>query len=117
MHHNRNTTTTKKMLGLLALALCAVQLLAHEGFDHVTGTIAKVAGNVVTVKTTKGNVDVNLDAKTEITKNGLKAKPADLIAGARVVVDVPEGSKDMVAHSVKIGVAAAAKSTAPPHEH
>jgi hypothetical protein len=96
-------------LGLCILAFVA---LAHEGFDHVTGTIAKVTGNVVTVKTAKGNVDVKLDDKTEITKNDQKALAADLTPGTRVVVDVPEDSKDKVAHSVKIGVASAPKSGA-----
>jgi hypothetical protein len=93
-------------------ALCLALLLAtlafaHEGFDHVTGTIAKVDGNTVTVKTTAGNVDVKLDSKTEITRNNQKAEVADLKPGTRVVIDVPEGAKDKVAHSVKLGVATA----------
>lgn len=88
----------------LAMAACA---LAHGGFDHVTGTIAKVAGNVVTVKTAKGNVDVKLDAKTEITKDDKKAEAVDLKPGVRVVFDIPEGSKDNVAHSAKLGVSTA----------
>jgi hypothetical protein len=122
MRHNRNTTiiirargiTAALGLSLLLLAFAvqvsAIHLFAHEGFDHVTGTIAKVAGNVVTVTTAKGNVDVKLDGKTEITRNDQKAQVADLKPGTRVVVDVPEGSKDMVAHSIKVGVASAAPS-------
>jgi len=93
----------------LILLAFAAQVFAHEGFDHVTGTIAKVTGNVVTVKTAKGNVDVKLDSKTEITRNDQKAQVADLKIGTRVVVDVPEGSKDMVAHSVKPGVSSASQ--------
>jgi len=80
-------------------------MFAHGGFDHVMGTIVKVADNVLTVKTTKGNVDVKLDEKTELTKNDQKAQLSDLAPGARVVVDIPEGSKDKIAHSVKIGSA------------
>ena len=38
----------------------------------------------------------------------------DLIPGARVVVDIPEGNKEMLAHSVKIGVAA---KTVDSHTH
>src|SRR5437899_180803 len=79
--------------------------LAHGGFEHVTGTVVKVDNGVVTVKTAKGNVDVKLDAKTEITHEGHKAEAAELKAGTRVVIDIPEGSKTKVAHSVKIGVA------------
>ena len=58
------------------------------------------------MKTAKGNVDVKLDDKTELTKNDLKAQRQDLTTGARVVVDIPEGNKEMLAHSVKIGTAA-----------
>lgn len=89
--------------GVLLLALAA-QLAAHGGFDHVIGTVVKVDKNVLTVKTAKGNVDVRLGDRTEITKNDQKAQVTDLKPGTRVVVDVPEGSKDRVAHSIKIGV-------------
>jgi hypothetical protein len=104
MRHTRNTTIIRITLSVFLLAFA---VFAHEGFDHVTGTIAKVAGNVVTVKTATGNVDVKLDSKTEITMGDKKAQVADLKIGTRVVVDVPEESKDKVAHSIKLGVAAA----------
>jgi hypothetical protein len=108
MNHN-NTTTNRfaqqaSLWISLALLAFAVQLLAHGGFDHVIGTVVKVENNVLTVKTAKGNVDVRLNEKTEITKNDQKAETVDLKPGTRVVVDVPEGSKDKVAHSVKVGV-------------
>jgi hypothetical protein len=100
----RTTIISTAMLAALAL-----QAFAHGGFDHVIGTVAKVENNVLTVKTTKGDVEVKLDDMTEITKDDKKAEAADLKQGARVVVDVPEGSKDKLAHSVKIGVVAAHK--------
>jgi hypothetical protein len=99
-HHN----TITRWVALVVLAL-AMQLMAHEGFDHVMGTVAGVENNVLTVKTAKGNVAVRLDGKTEITRNDQKADIGDLKVGTRVVVDIPEGSKDKVAHSVKLGVA------------
>src|ERR1700691_5861618 len=105
--HRHPSTTIIKIISLL-LAAFATQVFAHEGFDHVTGTIAKVNGNVVTVKTAKGNVDVKLDAKTEITKDDKQAQASDLKPGVRVVFDIPEGSKDNVAHSAKLGVSTAA---------
>ncbi len=91
--------------GLMAalLMVAAVPVFAHGGFDHVMGTVVQVSNNVLTVKTAKGNVDVKLDDKTELTKNGQKAQLADLAPGSRVVVDIPEGNKDKLAHSVKIG--------------
>jgi len=97
---------TTSLLGIAAL-------LAHGGFDHVTGTVVKVENNVVTVKTAKGDVPVTLDAKTEITRGDKPAQAADLKTGVRVVVDVPEGSKTKLAHSIKIGTAAAVAA----HDH
>ncbi|HEY4361595.1 MAG TPA: hypothetical protein VGN17_11520 [Bryobacteraceae bacterium] len=95
----------------LAMALLAGLALAHGGFDHVTGVVLTVDKGVVTVKTAKGNENVKVDAKTEFTKGDQKAQASDLLPGMRVVIDVPEGAKEKppVAHSVKIGVAAAKK--------
>ena len=91
---------------LTLLLACAAQVFAHGGFDHVSGTVEKLENNVLTVKTAKGDVAVTLDAKTEITRNDKPAQAADLKTGVRVVVDVPEGSKTKVAHSIKVGAAA-----------
>lgn len=94
-------------LAILLLAFAA-QLGAHGGFDHVVGTVVKVDKGTLTVKTAKGDVDVKLNDRTEITKSDQKAQVGDLKPGTRVVVDVPEGSKDRVAHSIKIGVSGSA---------
>jgi len=107
MNQRRNITITISLL-LLALAIPA---FGHGGFDHVMGTVVAVSNNVLTVKTAKGNVDVKLDDKTEITKSDQKAQVADLKPGTRVIVDIPEGSKDKIAHSVKLGTAT------PEHHH
>lgn len=102
---------------LLTLA-CAALTFAHGGFDHVQGTVVKVENNVLTVKTAKGDASVKLDAKTEITRSGHPAQAADLKAGARVVVDVAEGDKDQVAHSIKIGAdAKSGPATTAAHDH
>jgi len=99
MKQYRNIIITSLLLAF------AAQVFAHGGFEHVTGTVVKLENNVLTVKTAKGDSPVTLDAKTEITRDDRPAQAADLKAGVRVVVDVPEGSKVKVAHSVKIGVA------------
>lgn len=115
MNLKSRITITRISRCSLALWLAAALFLvtaafAHEGFEHVMGTVVKISDNVLTVKTSKGNVDVKLDGKTELTKDSHKAQLTDLAPGVRVVVDVPEGSKDKIAHSVKIG-------TAPPAGH
>ena len=101
MKHNMNIIISALSLGFLL----AAQVFAHGGFEHVQGTVVKVDNSVMTVKTTKGDVVVKLNAKTEITKENHAAQVADLKAGSRVVVDVPEDDKTMTAHSVKIGAA------------
>jgi len=110
MNQLRNIIITSILLASSAL------LFAHGGFDHVTGTVVKLENSVLTVKTAKGDVPVTLDAKTEITQNDKPAQAADLKAGVRVVVDIPEGSKTKLAHSVKIGTAAKAATTATDHK-
>lgn len=94
---------------VLALIATAALLFAHGGFDHVRGTVVGVNDNVLTVKTSTGDVAVKVDSRTQFTKNDRKAQLSDLAPGARVIVEVPQGKdKDKVAHSVKIGVAPAA---------
>ena len=119
MNHSSNTVTINgwnRVAGVwLILVMLAVagQLCAHGGFDHVIGTVVKVEQNILTVKTAKGNVDVRVNETTEITKSSRKAGIVDLKPGTRVVVDVPEGAKEKVAHSVKIGVTDAATHSTP----
>ena len=91
-------------LGIAVLLVCTAEVFAHGGFDHVRGTVIKATHHILTVKTLKGNMDVELNDKTELTKTDRKAELADLTPGARVVVEIPQGSKDHLAHSVKIGV-------------
>jgi hypothetical protein len=107
MNRKPRITTIRAVLALSVILSLAAPMFAHGGFDHVMGTVVKLADHMLTVKTTKGNVDVKLNEKTELTKNGVKAEMMDLKPGVRVVVDIPEGSKDKIAHSVKIGAAAA----------
>ncbi len=107
MKNRFHITTAKALLAIAALT----PVFAHGGFEHIRGTIAKVADNVLTVKTAKGNVIVKLDSRTDITRNDHKAQVSDLKPGARVIAEVPEGSKDHIAQSVRIG--AAPKTPAP----
>ena len=97
---NRFRITTAKLI----LALAAfVPAFAHSGFDHIRGTVTRVANNVLTVKTAHGNVAVKLNSRTNLTRDDRKALVSDLKPGARVIAEVPDGSKDHVAQSVRIG--------------
>ena len=99
MKNRFHITTAKALLAIVALT----PVFAHGGVEHIRGTVAKVANNVLTVKTAKGNVDVKLDSRTDLTRNNHKAQVSDLKPGARVIAEVPEGSQDHIAQSVRIG--------------
>lgn len=111
MNRQPNTTITKTARCAMTFALtfllllAAAPLFAHGGFDHVIGTVVKVDNNVMTVKTAKGDVDVKLAPTTELSRGDQKVTVEDLKPGSRVVVDIPEGNKEHLAHSVKVGVA------------
>jgi len=105
MNHNRKRIIITSFL-FATLLVFANLASAHGGFDHVIGTVVKVENGMMTVKTAKGDlVSVKLDDKTEFSKDSAKAALADVMPGSRVVVDIPEGNKEHLAHSVKIGVA------------
>jgi hypothetical protein len=105
---NKIVTWAMSLSFTAIFCVLAPPAFAHGGFDHVIGNVVTVSNNVLTVKTSTGNVDVKLDSKTEVTKNKQKAQVVDLVPGARVVIDLPEGGKDKIAHAVKIGGAPAA---------
>src|SRR6266852_6502022 len=104
MNHKRNITIRRiATFGIVLALLATTQVFAHGGMKHVLGTVVKVDNNVLTVKTATGNVDVQLNDKTEITNNNQPAQLSDLKPGTRVVVDVMGEGQNKVAHSVKLG--------------
>jgi hypothetical protein len=100
MRRKLSIATSKVVL----IAAITAALMAHNGFEHIMGTVSKVSADVLTVKTAKGDVNVTLNQQTKLTRNNRPAQRDDLKPGTRVVVEVPEG-KDKVAQSVKIGAA------------
>jgi hypothetical protein len=87
---------------LLALSV-ALTAVAHDGMEDITGTIQKVADNVVSVKTTKGKmVDVKLAADTEYTQGKVAAKVTDLKTGDRIVIHAMEMKGALTAHLVQL---------------
>jgi ribosomal protein S1 len=82
----------KQLLSVIALVLAmSAGALAHNGNDHVRGTVTAVSAQSVTVqladKTTK---TLSISAKTEFDNAGKPGHLADIKVGDRVVVDVPE---------------------------
>jgi ribosomal protein S1 len=96
----------KQLLSIIALVLAvSAGALAHNGNDHVRGTVTQVSAQSVTVqladKTTK---TLAISAKTAFEASGKPGQLADVKVGDRVVIDVPEhGSSALL---IKVGVAA-----------
>jgi hypothetical protein len=94
----------------LTIVLAGLNILAgtagaHEGMEHITGTVLSVGENSLSVKTTKGaTVEVRVDTKTEYVHGKEPAKLSDVKTGSRVVVHAMKMNGAMVAHQINIGV-------------
>src|SRR5260370_42570765 len=112
---NINTTKLKTQIAILAivsLALLPTIAKAHGGEEHLTGTVTKISDTSVTVKTTAGKtVEVGFDAKTTYARAKPPIQNTEITVGDRIVIHAMEMNKKLVAHTVEIGTAAAAKQT------
>jgi ribosomal protein S1 len=99
----------KQLLSIIALVLAvSTGALAHNGNDHVRGTVTQVSAQSVTVqladKTTK---TLAISTKTEFETSGKPGHLADVKVGDRVVIDVPEHGTNALL--IKVGAAPAKK--------
>lgn len=91
---------------LTALLLMAGMAAAHEGKQHVMGTVTKVSENSLTVKTTaNAETVVSFAAQTVFTKNSATVSWKDMQVGDRVVIHAHETKKGLQAETVEIGAA------------
>ena len=80
---------TKRFLAASTLSLAfAAALLAHEGGEHITGTVKALSATSITVETAAHEMKtVMLTPKTEAMMSGKKAAVTDLKPGERVVAE------------------------------
>jgi hypothetical protein len=95
---------------LFVLAL-PVRSFAHEGHVHkLLGTVTKIDGAHVTLKTTAGKSEtVMLDAKTTVTRGTQKVDASAIKVGQRISVDAMEEKAMLMAQAVKLSAEPAAK--------
>ena len=106
------------LLAGLSLGLLPVLSFAHNGEEHVTGTVAKISDTSVTVTTKAGkNVEVALDAKTAFKRSDLPMQKSEIKVGDRVVIHAGEVHEKLIAHVVQVGAAPATKQTAQHEAH
>ena len=102
MYKRRNV---QLIIAVLALCLGSVIAFAHNGVEHVMGTITAMTANSITVDTAKHTaVTVLVDASTKYSHNGAEASMKHLKVGDRVVIDAKENAdKKLVGMTVKWG--------------
>ena len=93
--------------------LLATVAFAHNGMEHVMGTVKSISANSVTIETAAQNpksITVALLPSTKFVKSGADASLKDLKVGDRVMVEAKENSSDKLeAVSVTFG-------KQPPHD-
>ena len=105
------TRTWRAVLVIVAALALPATALAHGGHLHkALGTIARTDGVHVDVKTTDGKtLTLTLDKKTAVTRGKDKLDATALKAGDRVSVDYIEENKLMMARTIKLSTAPAAR--------
>lgn len=94
----------------LFLLLTSVAAIAHNGVEHVLGTITALTSSAITIETPKHtSITVTLTAATKFMKGTAAAAAKDAKVGDRVAIDAKEGAdKKLTGLTVKIGAAGAA---------
>jgi hypothetical protein len=100
--------TTRRMHSMIAsfaLILGSAVAYAHNGVEHVMGTVTAVTESSITVDTVKHtSVTVSLGPTTKFSRNGAPVSRKDLKVGDRVAIDAKENSdKKLVGVTVKLG--------------
>ncbi len=88
-----------------ALLLVSVSTFAHNGMEHVMGTVAAVTDNSITVETVKRTkVTVLIDRATKFTNGAVQASLKDLKVGDRIVIHAKRNlDQKLVGAEVKWG--------------
>ena len=99
-------------LALIALFSFSGLAVAHEGFEHVRGTVTQISDKAITIQTPeKQTKTILLVADTTFQNGTAAATLRDVKVGDRVVVDVVMKGKDMTAKAVTFRAAPTMKST------
>ncbi len=101
----------------VALTVGAAASFAHNGIEHVMGTLSAKSDTSVTVETVKHTkVTVLLDRGTTYNWNDKTASLGDLKLGQRVIVNAKEGSDEKL-HSISIRWGANSTAAADHDDH
>jgi hypothetical protein len=101
--NKENIMKVRILLVVACLSFITAAAFAHGGEEHVIGTVAKIAPDSITVKTTANKmVTVAVATETKFIKDKAAAKVADLVVGTRVVIHATEPTEGhLVADTVE----------------
>jgi hypothetical protein len=96
----------KKVLAtLFTLVLMVSSAYAHNGMEHVMGTVASVTDNVITVTTTDGKTQtVSATADTKYSKMNAAIALKDIKIGDHVVIHATKKDGKLIAATVQVGM-------------
>jgi hypothetical protein len=96
----------KKLLAtLFTLVLMVSSAYAHNGMEHVMGTIASITDNSVTVTATDGKTQtVATTADTKYTKMNTAIALKDIKVGDHVVIHATKKDGKLIAATVQVGM-------------
>jgi opacity protein-like surface antigen len=95
----------KKVLAtLFLLVLMVSSAYAHNGMEHVMGTVASITDNSITVTTTDGKSQtVTTTADTKYTKMDAAIALKDIKVGDHVVIHATKKNDQLIAATVQVG--------------
>jgi len=104
------TRRMHSIVAALTLILGSAIAYAHNGLEHVMGTVTAMTDSTITVDTVKHtSVTVTIDPSTKFTRGDAQVSRKDLKVGDRVAIDAKEsGDKKLVGVAVKLGSMASA---------
>ncbi len=96
----------KKVLAtLFMLVLTVGSAYAHNGMEHVMGTVASITDNSITVTTTDGKTQtVTTTADTKYSKMNAAIALKDIKVGDHVVIHATKKDNKLIAATVQVGM-------------
>jgi ribosomal protein S1 len=96
----------KKLIAtFFTLVLMVSSAYAHNGMEHVMGTVASITDNSITVTTTDGKSQaVMTTADTKYTKKDAAIALKDVKVGDHVVIHATKKDGKLIAATVQVGM-------------
>jgi hypothetical protein len=93
------------LAALFTLVLMVSSAHAHNGMEHVMGTVASITDNSITVTTTDGkSQNVTTTADTKYTKMDAAIALKDIKVGDHVVIHASKKNDKLIAATVQVGM-------------